>query len=938
MKRNNKYRKEAGVLPVKKAISILLCMVLVMGLAGTAFAADPALEREPVVFYQTENALCTFFSVNSTNPTPMKVKTSMFGDAAYPTSRMSDGDTPMTYIILLDATWTMVNHKKEASQFVASLFNGSYDHTYMVLVPYNYYGIMEKDVVISLGAAETQDKINRLNYMGYDTNPAPQVRGMLELLNTEYPVETGGLVNLVLISDKVDRIPSQEEDYRAIQNLLNGMPQILFHTIQLGAAKGALPDFGRGFHIQTDSTISAETAGGMINSFVSGLERVTLPLQENRDGEVQLYLQPTEKNQNGSNAFPSMITLPWVPYVDAFDTDLETISDIPDTIFHYKASAGTNTGTGEITFYSSNAGIVDMMATPNIVFPGQKDSDPISTENGAESSEPSAPIAAPTLPDISFIPSTPEPTPTETAGEEPAEGAESAEMAGAGEATEPAEAPEIQSVEEAAETEEPARPDPQFELASAYRTRDKAVLFLDITGVGEGYVPQNYQINGSDVKLEKVSDIQETEKVTHVILIDLSASMQDYAADVKSFLVALAQNSQLDTRFVLAGYRDSVLMDSLVDTRSAFSQSEVLDQISNACNAFSYFDENGQTGKSILEMIDYIQQAFPARPGSLVNLILLTNQAENLNTELVQQALDTCPELVFSSVVFGRESVLPFRSSGVQTFVNSDQAPYAAAEQLTQRLGSFYRVQFPITINSDERSSFSFRIGTNPAFEGAFLKEAGAHDVALFVTGENGVHIGGELASVREMEAVQNLLMQEEISALLDEEPEDDAEATEANEAEEEARSEQEITEQTETEEKTERHSPIKWIAILVLLVLILLIVLLLALRGRRVKRDGPQIPMMLTVIHGDCKKDGKVIVLTDQVIIGRDRGCDVVFNNPDVSRRNTKVFLKNGFVFIEDLNSANGTALDGMRIYSQNRLRSGDEISIGSVKFCFKF
>ena len=391
-----------------------------------------------------------------------------------------------------------------------------------------------------------------------------------------------------------------------------------------------------------------------------------------------------------------MITLPWVPYVDAIDTDVEVITDIPNTILHYGTSAGMNTGAGERVFYSSDAGPADMMATPNIIFPGQQD-DPISTENGAESIEPSAPIAAPSLPDLSLIVPTPvptlEPIPSETQGEEtaaeaaePAAPAVTTESGGAEEtveeAAEPA-APAVttesgevtETVEEAAGAEEPVPTEPQFEVASAYRTRDKAVMFLGLDGVGEDYVPEHYQINGNSVKLEKVSDIQETEKATNVILVDMSSSMRDYAADVKSFLVSLAQSSQLDTRFVLAAYQNSVLMDSLVDTRSAFSQSEVLDQINNACNTFSNFEGNGQTGKSILEMIDYIQQAFPAKPGSLVNLILLTNEAENLNTELVQQALDHCPEFVFSSVVFGKETALPFHTPGVQSVVTTIRRP-----------------------------------------------------------------------------------------------------------------------------------------------------------------------------------------------------------------------------------------------------------------------
>lgn len=47
---------------------------------------------------------------------------------------------------------------------------------------------------------------------------------------------------------------------------------------------------------------------------------------------------------------------------------------------------------------------------------------------------------------------------------------------------------------------------------------------------------------------------------------------------------------------------------------------------------------------------------------------------------------------------------------------------------------------------------------------------------------------------------------------------------------------------------------------------------------------------------------------------------------------------FKDGMIYVEDMNSASGTAIGGMKIQGLNRLRSGDVLSIGEVEFCLKF
>lgn len=70
-------------------------------------------------------------------------------------------------------------------------------------------------------------------------------------------------------------------------------------------------------------------------------------------------------------------------------------------------------------------------------------------------------------------------------------------------------------------------------------------------------------------------------------------------------------------------------------------------------------------------------------------------------------------------------------------------------------------------------------------------------------------------------------------------------------------------------------------------------------------------------------------------LLIGRQADCDVSLTaSRKISRKHCCIAIVNDNVIIRDLGSTNGVSINGERIKSEGRLRMGDELSIGDVRF----
>lgn len=74
-----------------------------------------------------------------------------------------------------------------------------------------------------------------------------------------------------------------------------------------------------------------------------------------------------------------------------------------------------------------------------------------------------------------------------------------------------------------------------------------------------------------------------------------------------------------------------------------------------------------------------------------------------------------------------------------------------------------------------------------------------------------------------------------------------------------------------------------------------------------------------------------------DNEIIGRGKKCSIVIPDKFLSSKNTRIFKNSGKFYLEDLESTNGTYLNGKALgNSAVELLDGDKIRLGRITFLF--
>jgi len=89
---------------------------------------------------------------------------------------------------------------------------------------------------------------------------------------------------------------------------------------------------------------------------------------------------------------------------------------------------------------------------------------------------------------------------------------------------------------------------------------------------------------------------------------------------------------------------------------------------------------------------------------------------------------------------------------------------------------------------------------------------------------------------------------------------------------------------------------------------------------------------LSVTIISGPETLVGKSLPLNSALVIGRMHGSDIVVADDMVSSTHARITPLPDGAIVEDLNSTNGTLLNGMRIQAPQNLVLGDQITIGML------
>jgi pSer/pThr/pTyr-binding forkhead associated (FHA) protein len=91
-------------------------------------------------------------------------------------------------------------------------------------------------------------------------------------------------------------------------------------------------------------------------------------------------------------------------------------------------------------------------------------------------------------------------------------------------------------------------------------------------------------------------------------------------------------------------------------------------------------------------------------------------------------------------------------------------------------------------------------------------------------------------------------------------------------------------------------------------------------------------------VVQNGSRGTRVVKLQCEETVIGRRQDCDLRIPSTDVSRRHCLLSMHDGCLNVEDLDSVNGTYINGRRISGRQIVMPGDRLQIGPVTFVAEY
>jgi pSer/pThr/pTyr-binding forkhead associated (FHA) protein len=93
----------------------------------------------------------------------------------------------------------------------------------------------------------------------------------------------------------------------------------------------------------------------------------------------------------------------------------------------------------------------------------------------------------------------------------------------------------------------------------------------------------------------------------------------------------------------------------------------------------------------------------------------------------------------------------------------------------------------------------------------------------------------------------------------------------------------------------------------------------------------------VLVAEGGGGLRAGVAFALDGSTTIGRSPETDIQIEDQFASSRHARIYERDGYLYIEDMGSTNGTYLNGRRLDARELLRADDRIRIGDTEFRYE-
>lgn len=489
-------------------------------------------------------------------------------------------------------------------------------------------------------------------------------------------------------------------------------------------------------------------------------------------------------------------------------------------------------------------------------------------------------------------------------------------------------------------------------------------------------------------KLQKVSE--NSSPVSYVFMVDISTSMPKYKDNIDKFIEAVVATAQGNASYLAVTFGEKFKqIGDFTDNKQEFLQT---------IDGIEYNAEQTSLYAGIIDAIDFCDQKERA-DGEIINLIIISDGMEYdkngpTQSEVKEYINQASPILIHTFGLYTRKSdeaemkdseealkVLGSFSRatlGIHTTFGRDEfTEEEIAGQITDYMNNLYFAPFNLFMHTPQNTSFDLGLLFSPIGDTGkmfrldkanvpYLQQEDNSDASSAddgaISGDNGTNSDTEDSP----DTDTGNGSEDEAGSGSGNSAEDEAQNGSGNSAEDEAQNGSDDSAEDESgndageattdasgdssadtvAKKISQCPELFGINVYLLGGVLLGIIALFAAtiyfitrkRTVPVANDIHKIFMKLEVINGKCSNKKKELFLAEEFIIGRNKKCHIRFKNKDVANKNSRVFVRDNIIYVEDLGSTNGTAISGMKIHAPNRLRSGDEISIGTVRFKLKF